>query len=228
MSRKISLIEDDSRFAGVVVRYLTPHGYQILHHRAPFDLDPVEDFAPDVVLLDWMLPGVTGIELLKQIRSSSVLAMTPVIMLTARHEEVDKLEGLLTGADDYVTKPCSFAELEARITSVLRRAARVAPSYRDDYLEIIPLRKRLRVAGEPRHLGQYEWAALEYLLLQTGAAPREELIRHVWGEMPPASPRAIDHVIFKLRQVIEPEESPMYIVSDRGVGYRFSRLRVSV
>jgi DNA-binding response OmpR family regulator len=174
-------------------------------------------------LLDWVLPQGSGLDLLKRIRANRVLALVPVIMLTAKNEEMDKLQGLLSGADDYVTKPFSFAELEARIQSVLRRAARVAPSYSDDHLEIVPLRKRLHVKGEARHLGQYEWAALELLLLSDGTVSREDLFTHVWGETPPASTRSLDTLMLKLRKIIEPEEAPIYILSERGVGYRFVR-----
>lgn len=206
-----------------MTRFFASHGYRVCHQAFPLDIEALECELPDVILLDWVLPGVSGIDLLKRIRKSKLLALVPVIMLTARSEEVDKLQGLLSGADDYVTKPFSFAELEARIASVLRRAARVAPSYTDEHLEIVPLRKRLRVKGEARHLTQYEWAALELLLLADGSVSREDLMRHVFGEMPPASVRSIDNLILKLRKIIEPEEAPVYILSDRGVGYRFVR-----
>jgi two-component system, OmpR family, phosphate regulon response regulator PhoB len=223
VARKLSIIEDDKRLVEVVMRYMGSRGYLAVHHPIPLAMDEIENFRPDLILLDWMLPATSGIDILKDIRRNRALAMVPVIMLTARNEELDKLEGLLSGADDYVTKPFSFAELEARIISVLRRATRLAPSYSDGYLEIVPLRKRVRVKGEARHLGQYEWAALELLLMADGAVSRDDLIRHVWGEMPPSSPRSIDNVIVKLRRAIEPEEYPTYIISDRGLGYRFAR-----
>ena len=223
MSRRVSIIDDDVRLIEVMKRFFSARNFRITHHEAPFEIEAIEDVQPDVILLDWMLPGASGIDLLKRIRSSRTLALVPVIMLTGRAEEMDKLQGLLMGADDYVTKPFSFAELEARITSVLRRAARVAPSYLDQHLEIVPLRKRLRVKGEARHLSQYEWAALELLLLNEGTVSRDDLIGHVWGEMPPASTRSIDTLILKLRKIIEPEEAPTYIISDRKIGYRFVR-----
>lgn len=223
MARRITLIEDDRRFADVFTRYMGAKGYKVQVLTPPFEWEQVEEFAPDAVLLDWMLPETSGIDLLKELRARKQLALIPVILVTARNEELDKIEGLLSGADDYITKPFGFGELEARLISVMRRASRVAPAYRDEYLEIVPLRKRIRVRGEPRYLSQYEWSALELLLLTDGTVSREDLVRHVWGDMPPSSVRSIDNLILKLRKQIEPEEEPIYIVTDRGQGYRFVR-----
>ena len=223
MARRLTLIEDDRRFADVFKRYMVAKGYSVQWLTPPFEWEELEAFAPDVILLDWMLPDASGMKLLKDIRLNKQLALVPVIMLTARSEELDKIEALLSGADDYITKPFHFGELEARLISILRRASRIAPLYRDEYLEIVPLRKRITVKGEARHLGQHEWAALELLLLTQGTVSRNDLMFHVWGDMPPSSQRSIDNLILKLRKHIEPEESPIYIMTDRGLGYRFVR-----
>jgi two-component system phosphate regulon response regulator PhoB len=227
MARRLTLIEDDRRFADVFKRYMTAKGYSVQWLSPPFEWEELEAFAPDIILLDWMLPGTPGVKLLQELRLNKQLALIPAIMLTARSEELDKIEGLLSGADDYITKPFQFGELEARLISVLRRATRIAPSYRDEYLEIIPLRKRVHVKGEPRHLGQYEWAALELLLQVDGTVSRHDMIFHVWGDMPPSSQRSIDNLILKLRKQIEPDENPTYIITDRGLGYRFVRYNPS-
>ena len=223
MARRISLIEDDRRFAEVFRRFMSTKGYIVQLVYPPFEWETIETFSPDIVLLDWLLPETDGIILLKEIRTRKQLALTPVVMVTARNQELDKIEGLLAGADDYITKPFSFGELEARIISVLRRASRLAPTYRDEYLEIIPLRKKVLVKGELRYLGRYEWLALELLLLNEGSVSREDLIKHVWGDMPPSSPRSIDNLMLKIRKQIEPDDAPTYIMTDRGIGYRFVR-----
>lgn len=185
--------------------------------------DKIDDFHPELVLLDWMLPGRSGLETLRELRKRPRHAALPVIMLTAKSDELDRVEGLLTGADDYITKPFSLAELEARVVSVLRRAARQTHVYADDLVQIDPAAKKLVVRGEARSLSLQEWTVLEYLMTAPGAVDRDALMTFVWGANPPASARSIDNVVMRLRRTIEDGEPPRYIVTERGRGYRFVR-----
>lgn len=227
MSTRVLVLEDDERIVRMLSRYLGERGY-IVQGSADVTLaaELVDDYCPDVMLLDWMLPSRSGLDTLRELRRNPKYHDLPVIMLTAKNDELDRVEGLLTGADDYITKPFSLAELEARITALLRRAVRRTPAYQDGYLEINPAKKLLRVAGTVQSLSLQEWAVLEKLITSPRIILRDELVSWVWGDSPPSSIRSLDNIVMRLRKVIEPSESPRYIVTERGTGYRFVRQRV--
>lgn len=176
----------------------------------------------DVILLDVMLPGRNGFEICREIRRRGIV--TPVIMLTAKAQEAEKVLGLELGADDYVTKPFSPAELRARIRAVLRRAATDDPSvYRFGDVEADFARFELRRAGRPVHVTPLELKLLAALVRHRGKAlGRAEIRKDVWGPDVFMTDRVIDTHIVNLRKKIEPDPSaPRYVVSVRGIGYRF-------
>ena len=187
----------------------------------------IDEVAPDLVLLDWMLPGMPGIEVLRTLRSEPRYAALPVIMLTARTTELDRVEGLLSGADDYVSKPFSLAELEARISSVLRRSQGSEFGYLDARLSINPAQKRLAVDGRAVSLTLHEWTVLECLLSTYDPVARRDIVIALWGPDAGVSDRSIDNIVMRLRRALgdDLETGEPYIVTERGQGYRFARRR---
>jgi two-component system response regulator VicR len=177
----------------------------------------------DVVILDLMLPKLNGLEVCARLREAR--ADVPIIMLTARGQESDKVQGLSVGADDYVTKPFSFLELLARVHAVRRRAHRPTPSstysFGDVTLDFTHLRATR--AGNPLELSPREFAILECLIGRRGdVVSREELLQRVWGYERLPFTRTVDMHIAKLRRKIEPTPSaPRYIATIHGIGYRF-------
>jgi DNA-binding response OmpR family regulator len=183
---------------------------------------------PDLIVLDVMLPGGNGFEICREIRSRGI--RTPIIMLTARNQEIDKVRGLESGADDYVTKPFSLAELVARIRAVLRRAQQHVASANDaGVLEAGPIRLDLRrheaMKGSTRlQLTDTEFRLLALLLSRRGEAiSRDDFLKDVWGDDVYVTHRTVDTHIAALRKKIEDDlEHPTFILSIRNVGYRFN------
>ncbi|HEY2868597.1 MAG TPA: response regulator transcription factor, partial [Gaiellales bacterium] len=181
----------------------------------------------DLVVLDVMLPRLDGLEVCRRLRTDSAV---PIIMLTARDDEVDKVLGLELGADDYITKPFSIREFRSRIRAVLRRATLVAER-RDqsegaivaDGLAIDPAKRTVAVHGAPVQLTYVEFEVLHTLALHPGRVyTRQALLEAVWGDSAYREPRTIDVHIRHLREKIEPDpREPVYIFTVRGVGYRF-------
>ena len=225
--RRILLVEDDERIVRMLTRYLEERGYLVRGLPDALNLaHELRVFAPDLLLLDWSLPGKTGIEALRELRTDTQWSSLAVIMLTVRNEELDRVEGLLTGADDYMSKPFSLAELEARIQSVLRRYRREASGYADERLQIVPEEKILQVNGNKHVLSLHEWALLSTLLEYPEGVSRQTLIRRIWGKAHSITPRAIDVMVLRLRRILEEDPTtPRYILTERGVGYRFYRHR---
>lgn len=224
VSTRILIIEDDERIVRLLQRFLGDRGYELYFERDCILLSTyVQEISPDLILLDWMLPTKPGIEILRELRNDPRYSTLPVIMLTARDDELDRVEGLLTGADDYIGKPFSLAELEARIITVLRRSISRNVHYTDAHLEIYPDKKHLCVRGKTRVLSIQEWALLAALLRTRKALSREALVEAVWGKDYDVSARSIDVMILKLRRIIEPDpRMPQYILTERGAGYRFA------
>ncbi len=211
----------------MLARYFGERGVQVHATDDPVTVcASIEEARPDLILLDWVMPERSGLDVLREIRRHARFVDIPVIMLTARAEELDRVEGLLTGADDYVVKPFSLAELDARIVSVMRRYRRRALPYRDEYLEIDVDRKRLVSGGTPRTLSAQEWGLLELLLRSDGVVTRQQIVDTVWGPGFAVTPRAVDVMVARLRRAMEPEpEFPRYLLTERGTGYRFCRRR---
>jgi DNA-binding response OmpR family regulator len=207
--------------ARVLVDNLTFAGFDVQHaEEARSALSEVRSFSPDLVLLDLMLPGGDGVDLCRLIRRSRG---TPVIMLTARSEKADKLRGLGAGADDYVTKPFDFDELNARIWAVLRRVRLMVERMRLGKLTIDFTTMTATEGDRLVHLTRREFDLLSYLAERRGqVVHRHELLREVWGFLDEPSTRAVDYAVKRLRAKVEPEPSnPTRIVTIRGYGYKY-------
>lgn len=180
---------------------------------------------PDLILLDWMLPGASGIELARKLKSGEHTKSVPIIMLTARGEEQDKVAGLETGADDYITKPFSPRELLARIKAVLRRRA---PQMTDDLLEtgglkLDPSTHRVFGNGQPLELGPTEFRLLHYLMAHPERVhSRSQLLDRVWGSHVFVEDRTVDVHIRRVRRALEQTHHDHLVQTVRGAGYRFS------
>ncbi len=221
---RILVIEDDPMLAEVVERYLEREGFAV-ETRADGEagLDRAIEWEPDLVVLDVMLPGIDGFEVCRRLRRSTP---TPVVMLTARAEEDDRVLGLELGADDYVTKPFSPRELTARIAAVLRRSAgAVVPNaggpLRAGSIEVDPVAHETRLADEPVHLTSKEYDLLVHLMSNPRRAfDRGELLESVWGWSYGDAATVTVHVR-RLRSKIEADPSrPVHLVTVAG-GYRF-------
>ncbi len=178
---------------------------------------------PDLILLDWMLPGGSGIELLRRLRRNPELRDLPVIMLTALAEEEQKVRGLEAGADDYLTKPFSPAELVARIRAVLRRAtgADEQGRLRFDSLELDPATRRAWCRGHPLQLGPTEYRLLHFLIAHPGRVyTRAQLLDYAWPPDEAREERTVDVAIRRLRKALEPHGAQGLIQTLRGAGYR--------
>jgi len=180
---------------------------------------------PDLILLDWMLPGRSGLEFASDLRREAMTKSIPIIMLTARTEDLDKVRGLDVGADDYITKPFSPTELLARIRAVLRRTA---PTRSTDVVEIDGLRMdpkshRVTAAGNPVELGPTEFRMLYYFMAHPDRVnSRGQLIDRIWGDNVYVEERTVDVHVRRLRAALEPSGHDHLIQTVRGAGYRFS------
>jgi two-component system phosphate regulon response regulator PhoB len=226
MPKRIAIVEDEAELAALIDYNLTRHGYeaQVLAG-AKGTLKALEAFKPDLILLDVMLPEVDGFELCRQIRQSPALSRTPVLFLTARSDEVDRVLGLEIGGDDYMTKPFSPRELIARVKAHLRREEMDAEP---EAVELGPFKldrtaHRVFLEGRELPLTSTEFNLLEFFLMHRGRAySRSQLLEAVWGEQRYVTPRTVDVHVRRLREQIEEQpDSPRYLTTVRGFGYRF-------
>ena len=227
MPKKVAIVEDEAELAALIEYNLCRHGYEtVALGGSKGTLRTLEQARPDLILLDVMLPDLDGFELCRQIRQSAVLARIPVLFLTARSDEVDRVLGLEIGGDDYMTKPFSPRELIARVKAHLRReemdaepppAATIGPFRLD--------RTARRVFLEERELPltSTEFNLLEYFLAHPGRAySRDQLLEAVWGESRNVTPRTVDVHVRRLREQIEEQpDNPRFLTTVRGFGYRF-------
>ncbi|HMC62841.1 MAG TPA: response regulator transcription factor [Candidatus Solibacter sp.] len=226
MPKRIAIVEDEAELAGLIEYNLTRHGYEAaVLGGSKGTLKALEQSKPDLILLDVMLPDVDGFELCRQIRQSQTLARTPVLFLTARSDEVDRVLGLEIGGDDYMTKPFSPRELIARVKAHLRREEMDTDP---PVMEIGPFRldrtaRRLFHRDREVTLTSTEFNLLEFFLTHPGRAySRDQLLEAVWGEQRYVTPRTVDVHVRRLREQIEEQpENPRYLTTVRGFGYRF-------
>ena len=226
MAATILVVEDEPAIQELIAYNLTQAGHRALRaDNAEQALHLLSNALPDLVLLDWMLPGISGIELAKKLRGDKRTKTVPIIMLTARSEEQDKLVGLDTGADDYITKPFSPRELNARIKAVLRRRA---PEMTDDVVQIGALRldpttHRVTGHGHAVVLGPTEFRLLHFLMTHAERVhSRAQLLDQVWGDHVFVEERTVDVHIRRLRKALEPARLDGLIQTVRGTGYRLS------
>jgi two-component system alkaline phosphatase synthesis response regulator PhoP len=228
MPGTITIIEDESNIVELVKYNLDREGYHTISaNNGRKGLELVRQELPDLVILDLMMPEMDGITVCKQLRADAQTKSIPIIILTAKSEEADRVLGLEMGADDYVTKPFSPRELVARVRAVLRRSGNGG----DEEVEVIEigdikmdLRQHItRVRGEEVELTPKEFDFLKLLLLNPGRAfTREFLLEHLWGYEYFGDTRTVDVHVRRLRQKIETDPAdPVYLETVRGVGYRF-------
>ncbi|MCP4040536.1 MAG: phosphate regulon transcriptional regulatory protein PhoB [Gammaproteobacteria bacterium] len=224
---KILIVDDEPDIREMIRSYLTSRGFictEAEDAEEALKLLPKEQ--PDLILLDWMLPGRSGLDFAKELKHRPDTREYPVIMLTARTEEANKVWGLDAGADDYVTKPFSPRELMARIQAVLRR---VKPQSKDDAeiefegLLVEPGSHRVSVDGSPLEMGPTEYRLLHFFVTHPERAySRSRLIDLVWGNDVYVEERTVDVHIRRLRIILEPSGHDKFIQTVRGTGYRFS------
>lgn len=222
---KILIVEDEDALVTLLTYNLEAEGYEVAATKLGDEaLVTVRDEQPDLVILDWMLPGLSGIEICRQIRSGTETKALPVIMLTARGEEGDRLRGLATGADDYMVKPFSVAELLARVKALLRRSS---PEKTAGVLErsgIVLDRQAHRVTRSTRelNLGPTEYRLLEFFMQRAGRVlSRSQLLDNVWGRSSEVDERTVDVHVGRLRKAIVRGNEPDPIRTVRGTGYIF-------
>lgn len=183
------------------------------------------DKRPDLILLDWMMPGTSGLELARRLKRDEVTAEIPIIMLTAKGEEDNKVQGLEVGADDYITKPFSPRELVARLKAVLRRTESLHGSepIHVGGLRLDPSSHRVTINEAPVQMGPTEYRLLEFFLThQERVYTRNQLLDHVWGGNVYVEERTVDVHIRRLRKALSMDEHDRFIQTVRGAGYRFS------
>jgi two-component system phosphate regulon response regulator PhoB len=224
-SPHILIVEDEEPLA-LLLRYnLEAEGYQISHAPRGDDAELIlQECTPDLVLLDWMLPGVSGIELCRRLRMRPETLSLPIIMLTARGEEAERVRGLATGADDYIVKPFSVPELIARVRALLRRVApdRIAEAIELGDIVLDRRTKRVHRAGREIHLGPTEFRMLEYLMERKGRVfTRGQLLDAVWGQETEIDERTVDVHVGRLRKAINDSHERDPIRTVRGAGYAF-------
>ncbi len=226
MNEKILVVEDEDAIRGNVKEYLEKQQYQIFEAAdGEKGLEMVDQIKPDLIILDLMLPKLDGMEVCKRIRREN--NNTPIIMVTARNEEIDKLLGLELGADDYITKPFSLRELNARIKAVFRRSKHIVESVEEvrhfGKLEINLDRREVYYDGEDINLTPSEYAILVTLSENVGRPySRLQLLTATLGESYAGYERAIDTHVSNLRKKIEPNpQKPIYIQTVYGLGYKF-------
>ncbi len=222
----ILVVEDEAAIREMLQFSLGKAGFDV-HEAADARQaqDMMDSHVPDLVLLDWMLPGISGVDLAQKLRQANRTRKIPIIMLTARGEEENKIKGLEAGADDYVTKPFSPRELIARIKAVLRRTD---SSVAEDVIEIGDLSvdtvsHRVSVRNQPLELGPTEFRLLHFFMTHAERVfSRSQLLDQVWGDNVYIEERTVDVHIRRLRRALEPHDCARYIQTVRGAGYRFS------
>jgi two-component system phosphate regulon response regulator PhoB len=223
MSAHILIVEDEEPLA-LLLRYnLEAEGYEVDAAARGDDADlRLRESPPDLAVIDWMLPGLSGIELIRRVRGRPETRLLPIIMLTARGEEAERVRGLATGADDYIVKPFSVPELLARIRALLRRARpeRVAEILSAGDIELDREKKRVSRSGREISLGPTEFRLLEFLMQSPGRVfSREQLLDGVWGRDVYIDERTVDVHVGRLRKALNRGRVPDPIRTVRGAGY---------
>jgi two-component system phosphate regulon response regulator PhoB len=219
----VLVVEDEEALATLLDYNLEKEGFRVERAADGEEgLLKVEEEAPDLILLDWMLPKVSGVEVCRQLRARAETRRTPILMLTARGEESDKVRGLDTGADDYVVKPFAMTELTARIRALLRRTRPELVDERLEYADIVLDRGSRRVmrAGRTVHLGPTEFRLLDFLMQRPGRVfSRERLMDAVWGPNTYVELRTVDVHVGRLRKALREGGTDDPIRTVRSAGY---------
>jgi two-component system phosphate regulon response regulator PhoB len=223
MNPQVLIVEDETALVAMLRYNLEREGFEVDEaHDGEEALTKLAERRPDIVLLDWMIPLVSGLEVCRQIRRSPELRDTPVVLLTARGEETDKIRGLNSGADDYLVKPFSTTELIARMRALLRRAKPDTSAERLVYADLVMDLAGHRVTrrGRAIHLGPTEYRLLRFFLQHPGRVySREQLLDQVWGHDVYVELRTVDVHIRRLRKAINRDGEPDLIRTVRSAGY---------
>lgn len=231
MSKKILLVEDEQAIREMLRYALEREDFIV--EEADNAITARESLAkkrPDLIVVDWMMPGETGIEFIKRLRKDEILADIPVIMLTARVEETDKVKGLDCGADDYVTKPVGIKELIARVNALLRRTSQAD---QDDLLMAEGLKlnlatNQLEIEGDDVHIGQTEFSLLRFFIEHKNRVySRTQLLDFVWGQAVYIEERTVDVHVLRLRKILKPSGKDKLIKTVRGMGYMFTQKKTA-
>ncbi|WP_084704847.1 phosphate regulon transcriptional regulator PhoB [Beijerinckia mobilis] len=222
---RILLVEDEAALSTLLTYNLEAEGFQVESlERGDEAESRLEENLPDLVLLDWMLPGVSGLEICRRIRARERTRTLPVIMLTARGEESEKVRGLATGADDYIVKPFSVPELMARVRALLRRSRpdRITGLLTAGDLSLDRENWRVQRGDRHVHLGPTEFRLLDHLMGRPGRVfSRAQLLDSVWGEAAEIDERTVDVHVGRLRKALSIGDEPDPIRTVRGAGYSF-------
>ena len=226
MKANILIVEDESPILELLALNISQAGYNPLRAISAEHAEKlINEALPDIILLDWMLPGMSGIDFAKKLRSNALTKTIPIIMLTARSDELDKVKGLEVGADDYITKPFSPRELNARIKAVLRRKA---PELTEDILkinglELNPVSHRVTGNNKALEMGPTEFRLLHFFMSNPERVySRSQLLDKVWGSQIFIEDRTVDVHIRRLRNILTQSEHENLIQTVRGSGYRLS------
>lgn len=225
MAYKILIVEDEPEIRELLSFTLSREGYDVIEAAtAESAMELLDSKLPDIAIVDWMLPGMDGVDFVKRLRREEVTESLPIVMVTARSQEPDKLKSFDTGVDDYITKPFSPRELLARVKALLRRSG--APE--DNILEASGIRlnldsHRITINGTELHTGPTEHRLLELLMRNPDRAfNRSQLLDRVWGRSVYVEERTVDVHILRLRKLLKPFGLDRTVQTVRSVGYRFS------
>ncbi|MCG8536291.1 MAG: phosphate regulon transcriptional regulator PhoB [Pseudomonadales bacterium] len=222
---KILIVDDEEAIREMISVALELSGFQWIEaENAQVAHGRIVDERPDLILLDWMLPGVSGIELARRLKRDESTSELPIIMLTAKSEEDNKIQGLDAGADDYITKPFSTRELISRVNAVLRRTQGDRDkSILVEGLALDPVSHRITADDRPVEMGPTEYRLLEFFMThQDRAYSRAQLLDQVWGGNVYVEDRTVDVHIRRLRKALAPHKYDHLVQTVRGTGYRFS------
>ncbi len=219
------IVEDDPSIRKMLCQFLSTKNFNVKEAEdGKQALDVLGHSNPDLILMDWMLPDQSGPQLIKKIRKNPIQKEIPIIMLTARAEEMDKIEGLDAGADDYMTKPVSLQELYARIRALVRRSQGLNEEkiLQKGDLALDIENNELKIQGEKVKIGPTEFRLLHYLMRRPGRLhSRSQLLDQVWGQGIFIEERTVDVHILRLRKLLKPYHVDKMVITVRGAGYRF-------
>lgn len=227
MNIKILIIEDEVAIRDMVRFALESAGFSLMEAGDAREAEQqIARHIPNLILLDWMLPGLSGVDYVKQLKQKVLTRDIPIIMLTAKAEEDNKIKGLEVGADDYITKPFSPRELIARIKTILRRSLLITPDgiIHVDDLHLDTNTHQVTIKDRSIELAPIEYKLLYFLMThQDRIYSREQLLDHVWGRENYIDERTVDVQIRRLRNQLKPEGYDIYIKTVHGTGYQFIR-----
>jgi two-component system phosphate regulon response regulator PhoB len=226
MATSVLVVEDEAAIRDMIAMALERAGYKVRHADSAEDARAAMRLArPHLILLDWMLPGESGLDLARHLKDDAESRTLPIIMLTARGEEADRVRGLDTGADDYITKPFSPREMVARVKAVLRRSAPTASEspVEVEGLRLDPVSHRVSADGSGVELGPTEFRLLHFLMTHPERVfTRAQLLDNVWGANVYVEERTVDVHVRRLRRELTPTGHDTLVQTVRGAGYRFS------